>query len=174
MGSERRRAVRSWLVPRMDEPLPQELYRLAGKIRVWVLLVLWFLNLTPLYGPNWAEIDREFWMRLHAANSAILLFDVLLGLLAWRGNLSLANLRRVTWVCMFLDIASTMLVTWGFGSVSTHMGAFAIVVVLIYRAGMDFRMGSAALICVVAGQWARPLTRRRGQKLNRLYQAAAR
>lgn len=51
-------------VPRFDDPIAPELYRMSGKIRVGALLMLMVLNAATLADPEQLGYDPDFILRL--------------------------------------------------------------------------------------------------------------
>jgi len=141
------------LFPRFPEPISPEMYRLTGKYRAVLVLVMLAMNLITGLSAESLDIDGEFYWRLHIPNTAILVTDLLLGLLIWRGGLSGLSMRRATYACLFLESASMLLTLWAYGSVSSQMVMFGFLLLLAYRGMFDFATGLLAFVVLLAGHW---------------------
>ena len=94
-------------------------------------------------------MDSEFYWHMMAPNLCLLGADLVLGLVVWRAELSLAAMRKVTMANVILETGSTLLTGWGYGIVNSHMVMFGLLLVFFYRAMFDFATGTLCLLLFV-------------------------
>jgi len=142
------------MLPRFEETLRPEFWRFTGKIRFFAVALLTLQSLVAASSLDGLELDEHVYWRLFVVEMVVQLLDVGFGLWIWRGRLTVTGMRRLTWICMFLEVFLTVVSAWVYGTVSSHNVAFAVVLVLIYRLAFDFRIGLAALLLLLGGHWA--------------------
>ncbi len=145
--------IRRSLFPRFPEPITPEHYRMTGKVRAIVMALMIAFNLSAVFRMDELAIDSAFYWRLETPNSVVIILDILLGLLIWRGRLATSTMRKLTFVCLVLEAASTLMTLWAFGSVGSQMVMYIFLMVLIYRTMFDFAIGLTALLVLVGGHW---------------------
>lgn len=140
-------------VPRFDDPIPLEMYRVSGKIRAGALVILMLLNLSTLLTPEELGYDADFNVRWHLVNTPLIAVDLVLGLLIWKGSFGITALHRMTIACLLLEAASTLLGIWAWGTVGSQMVVFGYALVLVYRATFGFQAGAIAFAVILVGHW---------------------
>ncbi len=143
----------SALLPRFEEPIAPEFYRFTGKLRLIAISVLLVTNFSSSGSLGVLGIDPRIYWRVQAVNSVVCGADLVLALVLWRAPLALAAMRRLTFASVLLEVASTLLLGWAFGSVASPIVSLGIMVVLIYRIAFDFRIGACAFFFMLIGQW---------------------
>ncbi len=141
------------MVPRFPEHIAPEFLRLTAKLRVIVVLTLIPANAVGRLSAEQAGFDMTVYWRLWVFVAVTQTFLALLSLWMWRGKMAEAGLRRATYVCMTIETVTTLGTMWVYGTVSSHMIIFAVVLVLVYRLAFDFRIGATALAIMLIGQW---------------------
>jgi tRNA A-37 threonylcarbamoyl transferase component Bud32 len=146
---------RYWfLLPRFEEKLTEDFFRLSGRLRVVVNLCLLGLNIAsyPMIGS--LQIDEVVFARVFAFHTPMHILDCLLGLWIWKGRASLRQMRITTYLCLHIEMLTILVVLYAYGSVSSHMLIIAVVMLLTYRLAYDFWIGLCALALLVFGHWA--------------------
>jgi hypothetical protein len=141
------------LLPRFDEPISPEFYRHTGKIRAIAMALLLALDLSVFAHPDAVGYDVDFYLRFHYVHGPLLLADIALGLWLWRGRMPLATMRRITLVCVVIESLATLLFIWAQGSVTSHMIVVGMLMVLLYRVGLDFAAGATVFCLLLVGHW---------------------
>lgn len=142
------------VLPRFEEHIPPDFYRLAGKIRVVCVTLLLVVNWSGAAGIEQLGYDRDVFFPLHLANTPVLVISIAIGWLLWRRVRDERTMRRLTYAGIVVDTYSTLLMIWAHGSVQSHMIVFGMLLVLVYRAFFDFRTGAVAFALIVGGHWA--------------------
>lgn len=142
------------MLPRFDEKLTPDFFRLTGKLRAVVTCCLLVLNFASYPMVDSLALDRGVFDKMFAFHTPMHIVDALLGLWIWKGSLSPRQMRITTYVCLSIEMVTTLVVMYAFGSVSSHMLIIAVVLLLTYRLAYDFWIGFTALVIVVAGHWA--------------------
>jgi tRNA A-37 threonylcarbamoyl transferase component Bud32 len=151
----RGRSVLAVVLPRFDEPPPPvEFYRFVGKLRVVVISLLVTMNLLTGLGADDDTLPaRAYWLA-QIPNTALLGVDLLLSWILWRRARTRAQMRRLVIAGAVLECLSTMLMGWFLGSSNSHMYAFALVIIILYRVAFDLRVGLIVLGTLFAVWWA--------------------
>jgi hypothetical protein len=149
------RSNRYWfLLPRFEERLTPEFYRLTGRLRVVITLSLLVMNVASYPMVPSLQIDTRAFDRMFAFHTPMHVVDCLIGLWIWKGRLSVRAMRVLTYVSLHVELGTTLVVMYAYGSVSSHMLVIAVVMLLTYRLAYDFRIGVTALAVIVLGHWA--------------------
>jgi tRNA A-37 threonylcarbamoyl transferase component Bud32 len=151
----RRRSVLDLVLPRFDEPPVQvEFYRFVGKLRVVVISLLVTMNMLAGLGTSEDIIPvRTYWL-VQIPNTALLGADIVVSWWLWRRARTRAQMRRLVIAGAVLECLSTMLMGWFLGSSNSHMAAFALVILILYRVAFDLRVGLIVLCTLFAVWWA--------------------
>ncbi len=141
------------LFPRFPEPIAPEFYRFSGKVRALLLLTLIIGDIMVGLSAESLGMDEEFYWHMMTGNLAVLGADLILSLVIWRAGLTRMVMRRLTMVCVFLEMVSVLLGTWSFGSVSSQMIVYGMLLVFVYRAMFDFATGLLSVLLFLGGTW---------------------
>ena len=152
-----RGSVTGWLsrlVPRVHEVVSPDFYRLTGKLRASVVVLLAVVaTATTLARADVEGVD----MRLLWVHQGLLLgvgaIDVALSVWLWKGRLSHAAMGRVTIACGLLDVACQLISVRTLGSVNTHMVGLLLVLVMFYRIAFPLRIAAIVGGCALLGHW---------------------
>jgi hypothetical protein len=155
-GSDGARRRRRWLglLPQFEERLTPEFYHLTGKLRFIAVCALIVFAVIGHLQVEELRLEMAAYWAMIAVQAPVHLLDALLALWIWRGRLSLANMQRASYACMALESATTLIVMWAYGSVTSHMLVFSVVLLFIYRLAYDFRMGLVGFAILFLGHWA--------------------
>ncbi len=140
------------LFPRVPHPIPVEVYRHVGKLRLIVVACAVGYNLIAATSIDYLGLDRERWFAAQALNLSFLTLSGALGLVIWRGGVTEHRLRELTFVCIGLETGSFLVNISLYGSLGSHMTLTAVLVALLYRVTFDFRIGAWALGLFIGGQ----------------------
>ena len=88
------------LVPRFEEPVAAEFYRLSGKVRVVVTAVLLVINFGTSFSIDTFGLKRAVFWQFMAINTGVLLASMAMTLVIWRGGRSVEVMRRLTYGCL--------------------------------------------------------------------------
>jgi hypothetical protein len=151
-GSTARTNLLARAFPRFPHPVPVEVYRQIGKLRLVLAACFVAYNLLTGLSLDTLGLHRERWLLAQIPNLTLLVATALLGLVIWRGGLPASRLRQLTFVCVALEVGSLLVNLSLYGSLGSHITLVAMIVVLLYRATFDFRIGVWAIGLYVAGQ----------------------
>ena len=142
------------LMPRFDEQVSPEFYRLSGRLRALANAVFLLANviLSPQVGA--LGFDPDVHLRSIIAFSCIHLVDLTLGLLVWRAPLTARAMRRLTYVSVVIETTAAVGASWLYGSVNSYIIGIELLFILIYRLAFDFRISILAFAMILGGQWA--------------------
>jgi serine/threonine-protein kinase len=141
------------VVPRFEEMIQPEFMRLSGKVRVLVGLTMIALDAIGLYDATPVGLDTGFYRLFMAWNLPVLGLTVLLGWRIWRGAHPIGAMFRMTYLCMLLEVSSTVGCIWLFGTTSSYMIVFGMLLVLVYRTFFNFKIGLAAFSLMLLGYY---------------------
>jgi tRNA A-37 threonylcarbamoyl transferase component Bud32 len=144
----------SSLVPRFEEKISPEFYRLSGKLRAIgnALFILANLIMVPQVDSLGFDPYVHLWTAI--TFTCVHLTDFTLAMLIWRARLATPTLRRLTYACVVLETLAVVGASWVYGSVNSPLLGVALVFILIYRLSFDFRIGVTAFVLVFTGYWA--------------------
>ncbi len=144
---------RLWFFHRFEEPVPAEFYRWASRLRMLILLLFLTVNFAAGFDPESIGYRHDFYWIGMAVNTPIVLADIFLNLIMWRGRFSVPALRRMNIASLLLEVTSTSLLLWAHGTTSSHVLMFGIFLVFLYRIGFDFTTGLVAVLSLLATHW---------------------
>ena len=135
---------------RHDEMPQPELLRFSGKVRALFCLAMMPFELVAFFiSPEGIRADVV--QRHQIFNTSLIVLDGLLGLWIWRGRHLASTMRLLTYVCLVVEVTSTVGLVWLTGSTSSYMVVFGMVLVLVYRFFFGFRAGLAAFALMLLG-----------------------
>jgi tRNA A-37 threonylcarbamoyl transferase component Bud32 len=138
--------MRAWLgqlFPAVRESTPSDAFRMGGKLSAIVLTLMFSTNAMWFFAPDVPQLKLDIQRRVHAFNAPMVVAAIVIGLVMWRKQLSVATYRRLTYVSVTLVVLSSHLTSWTLGSLSTLIGVhFALIV--CYRAYFDAAIGRYA------------------------------
>ena len=143
----------SSLVPKFDETISPEFYKLSGKLRAIGNLLFIASNLALAPRVDALGFDPHVHVRAVPLFITVHLIDLTLALLLWRGSLTRVTMRRITYACVVLESLATIAASWVYGSVNSPFIGVALVFILIYRLSFDYRIGVTAFVLIIAGYW---------------------
>jgi tRNA A-37 threonylcarbamoyl transferase component Bud32 len=152
--SSSRTGFLSSLVPRFEEKISPEFYRLSGKLRAIGNALFIIANLIMAPQVDSLGFDPYVHLRTAITFTCVHLTDFTLAMIIWRGRLSTPMLRTLTYVCVVIETLAVVGASWVYGSVNSPMIGVALVFILIYRLSFDFKIGVTAFVLVFAGYWA--------------------
>ncbi len=140
-------------IPRLDESISPEFYRLSGKLRAFGNALFLIANL--VMAPQVARLgfDEHVHWRTAAVFAAVHVTDLTLGLVIWRRRMPVATLRRLTYACVVVEAIAVVFASWVYGSVNSPFLGIALVFILIYRLSFDYRVGLTMFVLVLGGLW---------------------
>jgi hypothetical protein len=137
----------------VSEGSEPELYRLAGRVRMWAALAFAALNLPYVLSIETLRLEPSFFWPYLAVDTALLLGDAALGRWLWATPHSAKRLWRINLLCMALESLMILINLWAYGSVNSHILTVSALYVLMYRLVFDVRAGLAALGVILVGEW---------------------
>jgi hypothetical protein len=142
------------LFTRVTETIDPEIYRLAGRVRMWTALAFAALNVPYAFGVEALGLDPHFFWRYLAVDSALLLLEAALGRWLWVTAHGVGRLARLNWLCIGLESLMILLNLWAYGSVNSQILTISALYVLMYRLAFDARAGVYTLVVMLLGEWA--------------------
>jgi tRNA A-37 threonylcarbamoyl transferase component Bud32 len=144
----------SALVPRFDESVSPEFYRLSGRLRA--MTNLFFIAANVAMAPQLGALgfDPDVHWKTLIAFSAIHVVDLVLAVILWRRATTPSAMRRLTYASVVLETCAVVAASWVYGSVNSFFIGIELVFILIYRLAFDFRVGALAFGLIFVGQWA--------------------
>ncbi|HEV7558066.1 MAG TPA: hypothetical protein VGO00_21510, partial [Kofleriaceae bacterium] len=157
-GVSRNRAGRTglwWssLVPKFDETISPEFYKLSGKLRAIGNLLFIASNLALAPRVDALGFDPNVHVRAVPVFITVHVIDLTLALLLWRANLTRITMRRITYACVVIETLAVVAASWVYGSVNSPFIGVALVFILIYRLSFDYRIGVTAFVLIIVGYW---------------------
>ncbi len=139
--------------PRFPSTVTVEIYRQVGKIRVFVAGLCLLMNAGTALSMEQFGIDEDYWLLWQIPNNLAIASSLVLGLVIWKGRLSAARSRSLTFAAIVAEMISMIINLSLYGSVNSHMLLAAIFLVLMYRATFDFQLGVTGFLMLFLGQW---------------------
>lgn len=137
--------------PRFPETVAVEVYRQVGRIRFYAASMCVVFNLLALGSLDSIGLHRERWLSVQIPNNALIISTGLLGLLMWKRALPARTLRRLTFVCVTIEMTSLTINLSLYGSAGSHMMLIALSVAMLYRVMFEFRIGAWAFGVLIGG-----------------------
>ncbi|HUH04544.1 MAG TPA: serine/threonine-protein kinase, partial [Kofleriaceae bacterium] len=138
--------------PRFPETVAVEVYRQVARIRFYAAMMCFgfnlLLSLTTLEDMG---LHRERWLAMQIPNNVLILSTGLLGLLMWKRGLRARTQRRLTFVCVAIEMGSLTINLSLYGSLGSHMMLVALTLAMLYRVMFDFRIGAWASGLLIGG-----------------------
>jgi serine/threonine-protein kinase len=148
------RRLLSSLVPKFDESVSPEFYRLSGKLRAFSNALFLLANLIMAPQVDRLGFDPDVHLTTALTFSGIHLVDLLLSVTLWRlGSLTVRGMRALTIASVLLETLAVVGASWVYGSVNSPFIGIAILFVVIYRLAFDVRIGLLAFVSIMAGTW---------------------
>jgi tRNA A-37 threonylcarbamoyl transferase component Bud32 len=149
-----RAGLLSSLVPKFDESISPEFYRLSGKLRAFSNALFLLANLIMAPQVDRLGFDPDVHLTTALTFSGIHLADLLLAVTLWRaGSLTVRGMRALTLASVILETLAVVGASWVYGSVNSPFIGIAILFVVIYRLAFDLRIGLCAFTLILAGSW---------------------
>ena len=146
-----RASLFSNLIPRFPEDVPEEMYRFYAKLRVIIipLLILTVVPGLPLMDEF--GMDQEAMNKIQMVNLPLLAIDIFLSYVMWRKPLTVSTLRRITIICLFIEVSTTVLNSWAYGSINSQFLLMGVVIIMITRTAYDFHLGLFVFVAMCIG-----------------------
>jgi tRNA A-37 threonylcarbamoyl transferase component Bud32 len=151
--SRSRTGFLSSLVPRFDEQVSPEFFRLSGKLRVISNALFLIANLIMAPQVTALGFDPHVHLRTAIAFIGIHAVDLTLGLILWRVKLRMHAMRQLTYASVTLETMAVVFAAWVYGSVNSPFIGVELVFITMYRLAFDFRVGLLAFLLIIVGQW---------------------
>jgi tRNA A-37 threonylcarbamoyl transferase component Bud32 len=137
--------------PRFPETVAVEVYRQIARTRFFAAMMCIGFNALTLATADAVGLHRDRFVAMQIPNNTLILSTALLGLLMWKRALSPRTLRRITFVCVTLEMASVTINLSLYGSLGSYMTLVALTMAMIYRVMFDFRIGAWASGLLIGG-----------------------
>jgi len=145
--------VFSSLVPRFDERISPDFFRLTGKLRAIANLLFVLSNIALAPGVDKLGFDPYVHWRFFPVILSVHIIDGVLGLVLWRAKLTTAAMRALTYTSIVLETTASVAASWIYGSVNSPFIGVELVFIMVYRLAFDARFGLTAFAIIFAGQW---------------------
>ena len=149
-----RPSLLSSLMPRFDEQVSPEFYRLSGRLRALANAVFIIANLILAPQVHALGFDPDVHLTATLVFTFVHLVDFVLGVVLWRATLMPRTMRVLTYVSIVIETCTAVGAAWLYGSVNSFVIAIELLFILIYRLAFDMRIAVTAFALVFLGQWA--------------------
>ena len=143
----------SSLVPRFDERISPDFFRLSGKLRAIANALFLISNVALAPGVEKLGFDPYVHWRFFPVIMSVHLVDMLLGIVLWRAKLTTTAMRRLTYISIVLETCASVAASWIYGSVNSPFIGVELVFIMVYRLAFDSRFGFTAFAIIFIGQW---------------------
>ncbi len=141
------------IFPHLSEPVEPGRYRLVGKARFFVVMLLIAMDVgLGVWAKSFAA-NVDFYWRLMIPNLSVLGAAMIGGLILWRVSLQTATMRRLNQGCALFEMTSVLLAQWSLGSVNSVMLVFGVLLTVGYRVLFDFATGLLCFAIFLGGSW---------------------
>ncbi|HEY5927991.1 MAG TPA: serine/threonine-protein kinase [Kofleriaceae bacterium] len=153
-ASGSRTSVFSSLLPRFDERVSPDFYRLSGKLRAFANTLFVLSNLAMAPQVEKLGFDPDVHWRFFPIILSVHVLDLWLGVVLWRAKLTPRAMRWITYFCIVLEMVASVAASWIYGSVNSPFIGVEVVFIMAYRLAFDLRCGLLAFGIIFLGQWA--------------------
>jgi tRNA A-37 threonylcarbamoyl transferase component Bud32 len=145
--------VLSSLLPKFDERVSPDFYRLSGKLRAFANVLFIVSNLAMAPQVEKLGFDPYVHWRFFPVILGVHILDLVLATVLWRAKLTTTGMRRLTYFCVVLETSASVAASWIYGSVNSPFIGVELVFIMTYRLAFDLRCGLLAFGMIFLGQW---------------------